>query len=253
VARDPWGLAVTAASAVERAKSLTLTDSCGFVLQPGSLAVKAEDYPLTQPFFVLTPQRRLPLIAREFLEFLDTPAAGPALAQSGLIDREVERTDLLTDGTRLANAIRAAGAEVPVGELQRLTQAMQGAERLSLTFRFEDGARTLDAASRDNLLDLVRLVDMGTFDGQELVFVGFSDGSGPAEANLALSRDRAEVLRQELAETLPDLQAGQVMLASEAFGEALPIACDKSAIGRGLNRRVELWVRPATGSPATGN
>jgi phosphate transport system substrate-binding protein len=86
-----------------------------------------------------------------------------------------------------------------------------------------------------------------------LVFVGFSDGSGPAEANLALSRDRAEVLRQELAETLPDLQAGQVMLAAEAFGEALPIACDKSAIGRGLNRRVELWVRPATGSPATGN
>ena len=48
-----------------------------------------------------------------------------------------------------------------VAELQRLTLAMQGAERLSLTFRFEDGARTLDAASRDNLLDLVRLVDDG--------------------------------------------------------------------------------------------
>ena len=197
VARDPWGLAVTAASAVTRARALTLTDSCGFTLQPGSLAVKAEDYPLTQPFFVLTPKRRLPLVAREFLDFLDTPAAWPAVAQSGLIDRDVERVDLLTDGIRLANAIRAAGDEVQVAELQRLTQAMQGAERLSLTFRFEDGARTLDAASRDNLLDLVRLCEMGSFDGQELVFVGFSDGSGSAAANLDLSRDRAEVLRQD--------------------------------------------------------
>ncbi len=189
----------------------------------------------------LTPRRRLPLIAREFLEFLDTPAAGPAIAQSGLVDREVERTDLLGDGVRLANAIRAAGEGAPVSELQRLTRAMEGAERLSLTFRFEDGARTLDTASRDNLLDLVRLVDLGRFDGQELVFVGFSDGSGPAEANLELSRDRAELLRQDLAETLPDLRAGEVTLAAEAFGEALPIACDKSAVGRGLNRRVELW------------
>lgn len=253
VARDPWGLAVTAASAVDRARVLTLTDSCGFALQPGTLAVKAEDYPLTQPFFLLTPKRRLPLIAREFLEFLDTPAAEPAIAQSGLIGRGVERTDLLTDGVRLANAIRAAGEEVQVAELQRLTRAMQGAERLSLTFRFEDGERTLDAASRDNLLDLVRLVDMGRFDGQELVFVGFSDGSGTAAANLDLSRDRADLLRQELAATLPDLRAAQVTLAADAFGEALPIACDQSAIGRQLNRRVEVWLRPVTNSPATGN
>ncbi len=253
VARDPWGLAVTAASAVTRARVLTLTDSCGFTLQPGSLAAKAEDYPLTQPFFVLTPKRRLPLVAREFLDFLDTPAAWPAVAQSGLIDRDVERVDLLTDGIRLANAIRAAGDEVQVAELQRLTLAMQGAERLSLTFRFEDGARTLDAASRDNLLDLVRLAEMGSFDGQELVFVGFSDGSGSAAANLDLSRDRAEMLRLDLADRLPDLQAGQVTLAADAFGEALPIACDQSAIGRQLNRRVEVWLRPVTSTPATGN
>jgi phosphate transport system substrate-binding protein len=253
VARDPWGLAVTVASAVDKARLLTLTDSCGFTLKPGSLAVKAEDYPLTQPFFVLTPKRRLPLIAREVLDFLDTPAAAAAIAQSGLIDRGVERADLLTDGVRLANAIRAAGGEVPLAELQRLTQAMQGAERLSLTFRFEDGARTLDTASSDNLADLARLVDLGSFDGQELIFVGFSDGSGSAAANLDLSRERAELLRRDLAGMLPDLEAREVSLAADAFGEALPIACDKSAIGRQLNRRVELWLRPVTDSPATGN
>ena len=35
-----------------------------------------------------------------------------------------------------------------------------------------------------------------------------------------------------------------------AFGEALPIACDESEIGRQLNRRVEVWLRPSTGSAA---
>jgi phosphate transport system substrate-binding protein len=253
VARDPWGLAVTAGSAVDKARALDLTDSCGFRLKPDPLSVKAEDYPLTQPFFVLTPKRRLPLIAREFLDFMATPAAGQAIAQSGLVDRAVDRADLLTDGVRLANAIRAAGPEVQIDELQRLTRAMQGAQRLSLTFRFEDGARTLDAASRDNLLDLVRLVDLGAFDEQELIFVGFSDGSGSATANLDLSRDRAELLRQDLAAALSDGGPAGVTLAADGFGEALPIACDESPIGRELNRRVELWVRPVTGSQASEN
>lgn len=254
VARDPWGLAVTSAASVTRARTLALTDSCGFRLHPGALSVKAEDYPLTQPFFLLVPKRRLPLVARELLEFLELPAAQGAIAQTGLVDRGVTRVDLLTDGLRLANAIRVAGENVAVEELQRLTLAMEGAERLSLTFRFEGGARTLDAASRDNLADLARLVEIGALDGEELVFVGFSDGSGPAEANLGLSRGRAELLRDELAGLVPGLAAGgRVALEVEAFGEALPIACDESPIGRQLNRRVELWVRPLTDSPATGN
>ena len=253
VARDPWGLAVTAASAVTGARVLPLTDSCGFVLQPSRLAVKAEDYPLSQPFFLLTPKRRLPLIAREFLEFLRGPAADGAIAEGGLIDRGLERTALLTDGIRLANAIRAAGSEVPVTELQRLTAAMTGAERLSLTFRFDGGARTLDAASRDNLADLVRLIEIGTFEGQELIFAGFSDGSGAAAANLDLSRQRADLLREAVAEAVPDLGDLRVSLGTEAFGEVLPMACDESPIGRQLNRRVELWLRPVTGSPAPEN
>jgi phosphate transport system substrate-binding protein len=30
------------------------------------------------------------------------------------------------------------------------------------------------------------------------------------------------------------------------FGEVLPMACDTTVVGQGLNRRVELWLRPAT-------
>jgi phosphate transport system substrate-binding protein len=34
-----------------------------------------------------------------------------------------------------------------------------------------------------------------------------------------------------------------VRLRAEAYGEALPMACDDSDWGRRVNRRVEVWLR----------
>jgi phosphate transport system substrate-binding protein len=76
-----------------------------------------------------------------------------------------------------------------------------------------------------------------------MILAGFSDGSGAASANLALSQTRAEAVLASLQAATPDLppdRLPQVM----AFGEALPMACDETGAGRRLNRRVELWLRP---------
>jgi phosphate transport system substrate-binding protein len=245
VGRDPWALAVTTGSSLLMAQSLTLTDSCGFALSPTTMAVRAGDYPLAVPYFVLAPKRRLPLIAREFLEFLEMPDADTAIAGAGLIDRGAERADLLGDGQRLANAIRVLGPDVPVEEVQRLAAAMTGAERLSLTFRYSEGGRDLDAASQGALLALVRLIETGGFSDMNLTFAAFSDGRGDGAANLALAQQQADALLEAVAAAVPDLGDLRVTLRTEAFGEALPIACDESPIGRQLNRRVEVWLRPA--------
>jgi phosphate transport system substrate-binding protein len=244
VARDPYALAILPAGAAGAARVLPLTDSCGFALAAGSAAVKAGDYPLALPVYLLTPRRRPPLILREFAEFLATPAAAAAAATAGLIDRAPGRAALTGDGQRLANAIRAAGPEVTVADLQRLVTAMAGAERLTPTFRFEGGSPDLDPASESHLVDLVRLIDAGIFAGQEIVFAGFSDGSGAAAANLDLSRRRAEQVRAAVAAALAEPDAVRTTLSVEAFGEALPMACDESPLGRRINRRVEVWLRP---------
>lgn len=245
VARDPYALAITGQTAQGAARVLPLTDSCSFPLLPTPLAVKSEDYPLALPVFLVTPRRRLPLFAREFLEFLSTAPAQRAVAEAGFVDRRPSRVALASDGQRLMNAIRATGEEVPLTELKRLTELMAGAERLSLTFRFEEGADELEAQSRDGLSELVKLMEIGRYRDQQLMLVGFSDGRGPAGANLDLSRDRAEVVARALREALPDLPAPLV----EGFGEALPLACDTTVAGRRMNRRVELWLRPLTDSP----
>jgi phosphate transport system substrate-binding protein len=244
VARDAYALAVVPAGATGPARGLPLVDSCGFALAAGAAAVKAEDYPLTLPMHVLTPRRRLPLILRDLLDFLATPAASRAVAAAGLIDRAPDRVDLLGDGRRLANAIRAAGPEVPLAEVQRLVAAMSGAERLTLTFRFDGGETGLDAGSRSNLEDLVRMIDAGLLAGQDIVFAGFSDGSGDAAANLAVSRARADAVREAVAAGLAVHDASRTALSVEAFGEVLPMACDESPLGRRINRRVEVWLRP---------
>ncbi|MGP3696591.1 phosphate ABC transporter substrate-binding/OmpA family protein [Rhodobacter sp. NSM] len=244
VARDPYALAITGLTAQGAARALPLTDSCGFPLVPSPLAVKSEDYPLALPVFLVTPRRRLPLFAREFLEFLSSAPAQQAVAEAGFVDRRPSRVPLSSDGQRLMNAIRAAGEEVPLSELKRLTDLMAGAERLSITFRFEEGGDTLEAQSRDSLSELVKLIDIGRFRGQQLMLVGFSDGRGPAEGNLDLSRARAEAVAKAMREALPDLSPPLV----EGFGEALPLACDTTVAGRRMNRRVELWLRPLTDS-----
>lgn len=249
VAADPYALAIMGISAQGPARRLPLTDSCGFPLLPTPMAVKAEDYPLSLPIYLLTPRRRLPLIAREFMEFLAMPPAQTVIAAAGYVDRAPESQPMTADGLRLINAIQGAGDEVGLADLQALVRQMAGADRVSLTFRFQDGSSALDANSQQNLTDLAQMLEAGAFADKELIFAGFSDGSGDAAGNLALAQERAEGVAGALVEAAPDLAADRVPRVV-AFGEVLPMACDTTTVGRGLNRRVELWLRPrVTGNP----
>lgn len=243
VAKDPWAIAVTGEASVGAARRLVLTDSCGFPLQPDALAVKAEDYPLALPVYLITPRRRLPLFARDFLEFLATPTAQAAVAAAGYVNRAPEAVPMTTDGLRLINAIKGAGEEITLAELKRLVGVMDGADRLSLTFRFRDGTTELEDSSRETLTDLARLLEIGQFRDKSMILAGFSDGSGGAQANMDLSKDRAEAVLKELRDAAPDLDAAQFPRV-EAFGETLPMACDTTTPGRRINRRVEVWLRP---------
>ena len=80
---------------------------------PSALAVKAEDYPLLMPLFLLTSRRRLPLFARQltsrrrlpqfarqFLDFLATPRAHSTTKDTGSVDRSPERQPMTADGLR---------------------------------------------------------------------------------------------------------------------------------------------------------
>jgi len=115
--------------------------------------------------------------------------------------------------------------------------------RMSSTFRFEQGSTRLDGQSRSNIMQLAQAIRDGQFGGRELMLVGFSDGRGPALANRELSSVRASSVQRALESALGGNIPYNLTIETEAFGEALPMACDDTIWGQKTNRRVELWVR----------
>lgn len=242
LADDPSGIGVTTLSHVGDLRALTLSGDCGLDVAAAPETVKAGDYPLTLPLYLYLPGRRLPKAAREFLVYLRSPEAQTVVGQAGFIDHEFSAFPRAVQGERLAKAIRAASAEVTLKDLQGMMPLFIDKQRLSFTFRFHDGTTTLDAPSFANVGILAAALERGEFAGRHLSFAGFSDGAGSAAANLRLSRRRAETVRAAVLARIEGNDPENVTIETEGFGEALPMACDDSAWGRQVNRRVEVWV-----------
>lgn len=240
VAADPNAIGIADMAHNGPALPLPL-GGCGVGTVPTMLDLKTEDYALTQPLFLYLPERRLPPEAAAWIAWLRSIEAQRIVRRSGFVDRGLESVPLSGQGNRLAQSILAAGDEVTLATLQQMLARLTRRTRLTPSFRFAPGNAGLDAQSRANLLQLARWLRDGELDGQHLVLTGFSDGIGSAADNLALSRRRAESVRDALLAILGDSLPPDVTLSVEAYGEALPVLCDDSQWGRDTNRRVELW------------
>ena len=243
VSRDVFALGITSYAERANLQVLTLSGSCGFALDAGRRTIKTEDYPFTAPMFLYFPARRLPLIAREFLAFTRGPSAQNVIRRAGFVDQAPEEVSVDAQGNRFANAITVAGGETTLQELQRMTATLTPMARLTTSFRFEAGSIRLDAQSRSNVQQLARALEQGTYDARSMLFVGFSDGDGAARANRDIALRRAEAVLRAVKAAAVATDLERVNLNVDAFGEALPMACDDTAWGRQVNRRVEVWVR----------
>lgn len=242
VAEDPFGIGISTFSRATLADVVTLTGACGFEVAASQATVKAGDYPLTAPMYVYLPARRLPKLTRDFLAYMRSGSAQYVTRRTGFVDQAFTEVPINEQGARLANAIRAAGAEIDLPELQRMAARFSDRSRLTLTFRFLNASTVLDAPSRANVALLAAAFEAGTFDGRSLAFLGFSDGEGDADQNRRLSQRRAEAVLAAVLNETEVFDRSRVELLTDGFGEALPMACDDTAWGRHVNRRVEVWV-----------
>ncbi len=242
VAADVGAVGILPFTNVGNTRAIALKDACGFISTPRLTALKTEDYPLTAPLFLYLPSRRLHPVMRDFLAWLRGPQAQLVVRRAGFVDQGAVPIALDAQGQRFANAIAAAGQEMPLIELQRMVRVLGNRVRLSTSFRFNVGSTRLDAQSRSNLLALGQAIQDGRYDDRTLMLVGFSDGRGAAIANRDLSAARAEAVLRDLQALIGGEFPKDVTVETEAFGEALPMGCDDTEWGRQMNRRVELWV-----------
>ncbi|SEQ88136.1 substrate-binding domain-containing protein [Thalassovita taeanensis] len=243
VVADPFGIGLASVTEIGNAKPVALSGRCGFALGAERKTIKTEDYPLTAPMFLYLPARRLPKVAREFLSFTRSESAQLVIRRAGFTDQGVEEISINDQGDRFANAIARSGDEIGLAELQRMVQVLGEMRRLTTTFRFETGSARLDAQSRSNVAQLAQALESGAYDTRRLLFVGFSDGEGPASANQAIALRRAEAVREAVTKAAETANFERLDMQVDAFGEAMPMACDDSAWGRQVNRRVEVWLR----------
>jgi phosphate transport system substrate-binding protein len=244
VAADPFGIGLASSAASDGTRRLALSGSCGFPLGASRRSVKTEDYPLTMPLLLYRPMRRLPQLGREFMAYIGGPAAQQVIRRAGFTDLGAEEIGIDAQGIRLVNAIsRAGGGKARLDALQDMVATLAPLNRLTTTFRYDTGSTRMDAQSRTNVRQLARALEDGEYDGRRLLLVGFSDGQGSAGLNRTIALRRAENARRAILDAAPTADSARFAIDVTSFGEAMPMACDDSAWGRRINRRVEVWVR----------
>lgn len=239
IARTPGGLALLPASELRTAVPLVVTGVCGRGTLGMGDAVRTGDYPLSDVIVLRGPARRGPPLLRDFITWLSSPAAFEAVRRAGFLDLSVGVIDAAFDGRQEANlrGVTLGGVAAP----EQAVSALDGARRLNVAMRFEDGSSLPDAAGLIQIARLVRAIREGAFIGQRIIFAGFSDADGSVAANLELSERRADAIRAAVAAQLGSLR-GEIDFEVVRVGEAMPVACNGTTWGERLNRRVEVWV-----------
>lgn len=241
--QNPLAIGYTGMAGIRNAKPLAIRGGCGIVQHPDAFSLRTGDYPLTRQYFLFTPQRRLPVFAREFLAYLKTPRAQSQVDALGFVGLKQDALLLSQQQDRLSNAISAAGRDVPLATLKGFITALSGARRLPATFRFNDNSVDMDVLSTRAVRSIVQMIESGEFDGHDLIFAGFSDAAGGASANRRVSRSRAEKISRLVRARAVRADLSKVNFRALGFGEVSPLACNDTAQGRQTNRRVEIWVR----------
>ncbi|NEX20468.1 OmpA family protein [Thiorhodococcus mannitoliphagus] len=131
----------------------------------------------------------------------------------------------------LEGALAALGAEAtPDGARVTLAESQ---------LRFRPGKAELDSQAPAALAGIAKLLKDQP--GIEVVLRGYTDSSGDAEMNLALSEQRARAVR----DVFVDFGIDAERIQAQGLGEAHPVADNATPEGQSRNRRVEvLLVQP---------
>ena len=221
VSSDSSGIGFIGLPYVLNARAVGVADKGAVALLPNRFTVATEDYVLSRRLYLYTAVSPTNNNVLKFIGFSKGKAGQDIVAQQGFVEQTVQAQTSAVDA--------AAPSEY--------RKATANATRLSMNFRFRTGSKDLDNKALPDLDRVVTfLSDMRTPAGSVMLF-GFADAIGAAEANLKLSRERAQTVADEFR------KRGLAPAAIAGYGAALPVASNESAEGQERNRRVEIWVK----------
>lgn len=244
VLSDQYAIGYVILNGAERAKHLSIANTCGFEYAAIPFSIKAQEYPLTQSQYLFFNNRDAGPKAKQFFEYAGSLSVNEATAAPDAAPSGIERQpEAFAAGHRKA---LWRGSSVAAGErdaARRLLYDLRDWDRLSTTIRFRIGSTKLGAQELFNIRQLVEYVSSQS-DVTELAVVGFTDDIGSFSANMRLSTNRAKLVEEAIsAEAAGKLQGTKIF--TKAYGELAPVACNSDVLGRQMNRRVEIWINDA--------
>ncbi len=226
------------------ANPLRIRSQCGIIFQTNAFAIKTEEYPFINRLFLYNRADTASAATRGFLEYAGSPEADAVVTDAGFIGLGILRTAQNQLDGRLGPLLEAQS--VPNNERRlhdRIIADLLQYDRLSTTVRFDSGSSQLD---NKVLVDLDRLADYLSNIRQnvEVSLVGFADSDGGFAMNTNLSNARA----RRVASALTQLSGGRlgpnITLSTRGYSELSPAVCNLTPRAKGINRRVEVWIKP---------
>lgn len=244
VAADIGGIGYVGFGAIGDAKPLDLITSCGIRMTPTSFAAKAEEYILQRRLRLFVDNAPKPDHLAGLLDFAVSTSADAVVRDAGFIDLSVEQSHAEARAERFFEAANSA-TEIPaLRALREMLLELNGAVRLSTTFRFDQGSLELDTKAERDLVRVAEYLNRLENKDREVLLVGFTDSDGDFGTNLDLSRQRAQRLLQQLqAQSGAENDLSEQRFSATGYGELSPVGCNEFADGRRRNRRVEIWIR----------
>jgi|GEM_PF-1351537 len=144
---------------------------------------------------------------------------------------------------------QVGGLQAQVVPASRIAEALNADGRIAFYgITFDTGSSAIKAGSEPTLAEIGAF--LRTAAGSAFYVVGHTDDEGALEANMKLSRERAEAIAKYLADK-HGVSASS--LSPYGAGPLSPVAANSTTEGRALNRRVEIVKRLPAASRSAGS
>ncbi len=243
VAEDRFGIGVGSMAHLRNAKAVDIELSCGVVVRPSLFKAKTGEYPLTRQLYLYTADEPKKPFAKALLAFSMSQQAQPVLRKARLVDSQPETARFNDEISRITFASKASSAALSKVLLPELIQDVHEARRLSVTLRFASSDSNLDERGLSDIARLAMMMNSPETAEKSVILLGFSDSAGGFKSNLAVSRRRAERVRDVLIKVAGASLPKGTDIIHQGYGSLAQTSCNNTESGRALNRRVEVWTR----------
>ena len=239
VRENPNAIGYVSAAFAEGLGQVALASGCGITSTATTFNIKTEQYPLVRRLYLYNRADGLSQDAEQFLDYAQSPAADDAIERSDFVSFAVERATQSLPDVDITFDRLPTSADIIL--INQLSDDMALWDRLSTTVRFPSGTFVLGNKELNDLQRLISYLEILPT-GTRVAVVGFTDDVGGFDSNLSLSESRAATVTQQITD-LAGSRLQNIAFETRAYGELSPAACNTSANGRDINRRVEVWVR----------